>query len=467
MSGGRWLRGLRPRLILAFTALTLVTAAATATATYVHARNLILDKVQVTLGLQVRETLTQLAPMLDHPLDEQGMTEIMEALDPPSSTDAVAVFLGGKVVHNDERLATAIPAELRRAVAGDRRLAWQRYILDGTPYLAVGTVLTGGGGPEPEVYVVSSLREEQAELDSMARMVVLIVGGALLLAVLLAVLSAGQVLRPVRELGRAARRMAGGDLQVRLRPRGNDELAELAATFNTTAATLDRTLRSARRFAADVSHELRTPLATMMAVAEVLEEESARLDDDLAEASRTVGAETRNLARLVEDLMEISRFDAGAATLSLGELDLATAVEACLRTRGWTDAVRTDLSAGVVASVDPRRFEVIVANLVGNALRHGAPPVEIALRREAEEVVITVTDHGPGLPDGLGERIFERFVKGDAARTRDSGHDGGSGLGLALAWENAHLHGGTLIAGRARDGGAEFTLRLPLDGRHA
>lgn len=326
MSGGRWLRGLRPRLIFVFGALALVTAAGTATAAYVTARNVILNTTQVALALQVRETLDRLAPTLDYPLTERSVRAVMTALDPPSSDDGVLLRLGDhvvtnlgeRVITNDDRMTGGLPTGLRRAVAADGRLAWQRFEWYGTPYLAVGTALSppGGDAPALEVFVVADLNAEQEALASIARVAVLIVIGALVLAVLLAVLSAGRVLRPVRELGRAARRMADGDLEVRLRPQGDDELAELAKTFNTTAATLDRTLRSARRFAADVSHELRTPLATMMAVAEVLEDESDRLEGDVAEASRTVGGETRNLARLVEDLMEISRFDAGVAKLS-------------------------------------------------------------------------------------------------------------------------------------------------------
>jgi two-component system sensor histidine kinase MtrB len=220
---------------------------------------------------------------------------------------------------------------------------------------------------------------------------------------------------------------------------------------------------NARRFVADVSHELRTPLAAMTAVTDTLDEEAANLDGDAATAAGLVGAETRRLATLVENLIEITRFDAGRAELHLDdEVDVATAVTATLTARGWTDEVATALPAGVTAVLDRRRLDVIVANLVGNALRHGAPPVTVTAGAEtdpdgAEWIRVTVADHGAGLPPEIAPHVFERFYKADAARARSDG----SGLGLAIALENARLHGGTIEAGNGARGGAAFALRLP------
>ncbi|MFG3391713.1 ATP-binding protein [Streptomyces parvus] len=279
--------------------------------------------------------------------------------------------------------------------------------------------------------------------------------------------------------------MAAGDLGSRVAVRGHDELADLARTFNETADALqasDAELRAqeakARRFVADVSHELRTPLAAMTMVATVLEEDADQLPPDAARAARTVGAETARLSRLVEDLMEISRFDAGAVRLNAFEADLAETVRASLALRGWTDRVTAELPQGVRAVVDRRRVDVIVANLVGNALRHGAPPVTVTLTAPGDDedrvARLEVADHGPGLPPGARERVFDRFYKADEARTRDTSTAGsggeadresggrGSGLGMAIALENARLHGGTIEVGERAGGGAVFTLVLPL-----
>jgi two-component system sensor histidine kinase MtrB len=292
----------------------------------------------------------------------------------------------------------------------------------------------------------------------------------LLLAVITALAFAASqpVLLPVRRLARAAQRMSGGDLSVRIEPRGRDELAQLVTSFNEMASALEekvgeleRMEARARQFAGDVSHELRTPLTAMTAVAGILHEHPG-LTGDAAEAARLVQQEVRHLNRLVEDIIEISRFDAGTAQLVTDETDVANAVAQCLRARDWSD-VRTDVPAGLTARLDRRRFDVILANLVGNALRHGGPPVTVKAEvqpdgRGGRHLAVEVQDHGHGLPPAAVPHIFDRFYKADTARARSEG----SGLGLAIARENARLHGGQIHAGNHPDGGAIFTVSLPL-----
>jgi two-component system sensor histidine kinase MtrB len=195
----------------------------------------------------------------------------------------------------------------------------------------------------------------------------------------------------------------------------------------------------------------------MTAVTDVLDEESEQLPGDAGKAARLVSQETKNLAQLVEDLIEISRFDAGTAALSRDDIDVAAAIRATLRSRGWTEQVTTSLPDGVVARLDPRRLDVIVANLVGNALRHGAAPVAVSLRAAGGQVEVAVSDNGPGLAPDVLAHVFDRFYKADSARSRSDG----AGLGLAIALENARLHGGTLVAGNRSPHGAVFTLRVP------
>jgi two-component system sensor histidine kinase MtrB len=285
--------------------------------------------------------------------------------------------------------------------------------------------------------------------------------------VLLALLAGRGVLRPVRALRQATDRLGAGDLSARARVHGADELADVARTFNGTAATLEhyvgelRRLESeARRFVADVSHELRTPLAAMTAVTDVLDDEAQHLPGDAGRAARLVGEETRKLTRLVEDLIEVSRFDAGTAGLALDDVDVAEAVRATLRARGWADRVVTDLPDGVMARLDPRRLDVVVANLVSNALRHGAPPACVRALARPDSLDIEVSDSGPGLAPDVAPHVFERFYKADTARARSEG----SGLGLAIARENARLHGGDLTAANRSPGGAVFALHLPRPG---
>jgi two-component system sensor histidine kinase MtrB len=277
------------------------------------------------------------------------------------------------------------------------------------------------------------------------------------------------VLLPVRRLAQAAQRMSGGDLSVRIRPQGRDELAQLVTSFNGMASALEDKVDEleqmearARQFVGDVSHELRTPLTAMTAVAGILHEHPG-LTGDAATAAQLVSQEVGHLNRLVEDLIEISRFDAGTAQLVTDETDVANAVGRCLRARGWFD-VCTDVPAGLAARLDRRRFDVVLANLVGNAVRHGGPPVTVKAGiqpdgRGGGQLAVEVRDHGHGLAPAAIPHVFDRFYKADTARARSEG----SGLGLAIAWENARLHGGHIHAGNHPGGGAVFTVGLPLN----
>jgi two-component system sensor histidine kinase MtrB len=263
--------------------------------------------------------------------------------------------------------------------------------------------------------------------------------------------------------------MSGGDLSVRIQPRGRDELAQLVTSFNGMASALEDKVgeleqmeAQARQFAGDVSHELRTPLTAMTAVVDILHEHP-ELTGDAAAAARLVRQEVLHLNRLVEDLIEISRFDAGTAQLVIDETDIANAVGRCLQARGWS-SVCTDVPAGLTARLDRRRFDVVLANLVGNALRHGGPPVTVAAGIQPDgqgggQLAVEVRDRGHGLPPAAIPHVFDRFYKADTARARSEG----SGLGLAIAWENARLHGGHIHAGNHPDGGAVFTVSLPLN----
>jgi two-component system sensor histidine kinase MtrB len=170
---------------------------------------------------------------------------------------------------------------------------------------------------------------------------------------------------------------------------------------------------------------------------------------------------THRLRQLVEHLIEISRFDAGAATLVLDDVLVKEAIAATLSARGWCDQVAVAGPGDLTARLDPRRFDVIVANLTGNALTHGRSPVQIRFashtRDDTPGFELTVTDHGLGIPQDLLGLVFDRFVKADSARSRSAG----SGLGLSIAMANTVLHGGTLRAANSTAGGAVFTLWLP------
>lgn len=460
-------RGLRARLVITFVLVALVSAVASTALAYRESRNAVLRRAQDAIQTDFRTRVSEVAADMDVPPDRNTLTRFAVNVSHGLRDDlVVARYQDLQAVSDTHADQTRVTQELRAAVHSTDRMSFQRVEWGGEPYLVVGTPVTfvDGRSSGIEVFTVASLRAEEEDTAGLLDTVLQGLAPVVVLAAILALLAARTVLRPVADLGRATKNLAAGDLSTRVEVRGQDELAELAVTFNQTADSLQASVAElreqqlrAQRFVADVSHELRTPLAAMTMVSTVLDEDADQLPPDAASAARTVSAETAQLSRLVQDLIEISRFDAKAARLNASETDLADVIRSTLARRGWADKVETDLAQGVRATVDRRRFDVVVANLVGNALRHGAQPVAVVLRATIADVTVEVSDGGPGLPPDSLAHIFDRFYKADTARTRSEG----SGLGTAIALENARLHHGTIEAANRPEGGAVFTLRLP------
>ncbi|MFJ4769136.1 ATP-binding protein [Streptomyces uncialis] len=496
--------GLRTRLVLAFLLVAAVSAGTTATLTYREARNSVVSAAQDTAVASFRDEVEQMQNT-DLPVSREQLKKELQRIarkGKPRPWYVYAEYGTLRISSGTNPESSVITPELRRVTNSRGRLhgSFERVVKDGVPYLTIGMPVVfraGAGGVLPTglaLYAVMPMAEEQTQTEALVSAARAGAMPGLVIALLPALLAASSVLRPVRGLRRAARSMGSGKLDTRIPVRGRDELADLARTFNESAGELERSVTElrraeerARRFASDVSHELRTPLAGMLAVTEVLDEDAERLPPDTARAVRLISAETGKLAVLIEDLMEISRFDARAAELHTDEIDVAETIRRTLQNRHWTgghpERVRTDLPDGIRARLDPRRFDIVVANLVGNALRHGAAPVTVRLRRgtaaDGTPLVVTeVTDSGPGIRPDVLPHIFDRFYKADAARTRSVG----SGLGLAITLENVHLHGGTIRAANRQDvphdphdpygfpepypagsTGAVFTVEIPLD----
>jgi two-component system sensor histidine kinase MtrB len=254
--------------------------------------------------------------------------------------------------------------------------------------------------------------------------------------------------------------------------RGEDDLARLAHSFNEMAASLGQQIqrmeelgRVQRRFVSDVSHELRTPLTTIRMAGEVLHEARFGFDPAVARSAELLAAQVDRFEELLADLLEISRFDAGAAALDAEPVDVRSVVDRVVdlalplaERRG--SELRTRMPpTPCMAEIDPRRVERIVRNLVLNAVEHGeGRPVEITLAADADALAVLVRDHGVGLRPEEVRRVFDRFWRGDPARARTTG---GSGLGLAISQEDAHLHGGRLEVDGRPGVGAAFRLTLP------
>ncbi|MEU5053016.1 ATP-binding protein [Streptomyces sp. NPDC021096] len=473
-------RGLRARLVVAFLLVSALSALTTAALTFREARTAILKRTQDTAVNALRSQVDSQVPDLRFPPRNSDLMKFTQDLGRAGQAQRWIVharYQNGPMVPNNLKgtLDTHLPSGVREKVRSGIA-AFQRVDIDGSPWLVIGLPVAyrDGGGQMSglEVYAQVPLRQDEANVRALVEAAQRGALPAIALAVVPALIAARGVLRPVRELRRATQQITEGELDTRLKVTGRDELADLSRTFNDMAAALEKNVAelrrmeaNSRRFAADVSHELRTPLAAMTAVVDVLDEDAATLDPDTAYAVRLISEETGKLARMVEDLMEISRFDAGAAALHLDEVDVAETVRKTLQARGWQEKVTADLPEDVRARLDPRRIDVVVANLVGNALRHGGEPVSVAVRverpgdPEAEErLLIEIADRGEGIDPEVLPHVFERFFKADAARVRSEG----SGLGLAITAENVRLHDGTVRAANGPEGGAVFTVDLPL-----
>ena len=324
--------------------------------------------------------------------------------------------------------------------------------------------MVGGrqSGP-PDLYFVF----DASPVDTALAQLRLGLATAGLVAVLLALVTAGLmargILRPVAAAGAAARRIAGGDLTTRVPAGGRDELAGLAAELNrmagsleTTMARLEEAQRHNRQFVADVAHELRTPLSALVAEASLIEPDLASLPPDARRAGELLIGDVRRMRTLVDDLLEVSRFDAEVEQAAIEEVDLGRVVSAVVAAR-LPGAAVTVPAAPVMATTDPRRLERILANLLDNAREHAPDaPVEASLVPIRGGAVITVADRGPGVRADAQPHLFERFYKADASR-----RGGSSGLGLAIAAEHAALIGATLRVRSRPGGGLVFTLTVP------
>ncbi|MFE9926151.1 sensor histidine kinase [Streptomyces sp. NPDC005774] len=263
----------------------------------------------------------------------------------------------------------------------------------------------------------------------------------------------GRALRPVAGIREEmAAITASEDLTRRVpEPGTHDEIARLARTTNETLAALETSVERQRRFVADASHELRSPIASLRTQLEV-----AAAHPDLLDLDGAV-QDTVRLQHLAADLLLLARLDAGERPVD-ARVDLAALAreEAAGRT-----GVTVDAESAESAEVAGSRGQLgrVLGNLLDNGRRHARETVSVSVRREGDRVVLAVADDGDGVAEADRERIFERFVRLDAARSRD---DGGAGLGLAIARDVAVRHGGTLTAGAAPSGGALFELRLPL-----
>jgi two-component system sensor histidine kinase MtrB len=444
--------GLRRRLTIAFMLAVGVSAAALAAGSYLVVRhNLRADSVD-TAERQARQNLAIVPTYI-----QDGPTALLEAYQRGGGDFQTAGINRGRPFSSTFQVnLRQVPADVR-ALVKNGELAYARRTVAGTHYLVVG----GSAGPETELYYFFSEEDLRHELAQLRTILLAGVGILMLVAAFVGALLARSTLLPVARASDAARSLAEGLLETRLPVEGRDEFGVWAQSFNEMAAALEAKISALsaaqareRRFTADVAHELRTPLTALVGEASLLAEHIESMPPESRRPAELLIADVGRLRRLVEDLMEISRFDAARESVQAESVDLGSLAQAAVRARGWDGQVRLE-AEDVVVSSDPRRLEGIVANLVGNALDHGGDEVSVRVGRDDDGAFVEVADDGPGIAPEHLPHLFERFYKADVARS-----GAGTGLGLAIAQENARLLGGRIEVWSEVGKGTRFTLRL-------
>ncbi|CAN2213413.1 BaeS Signal transduction histidine kinase [Candidatus Nanopelagicaceae bacterium] len=374
-------------------------------------------------------------------------------------------------------LGESIPANVRAAILKNSDLQYEYGTLRYASSQRVESLFVGNridipGAGRYEMYVVFSL-SDQASTMNLIQNSLLVTGFALIfLIALITWLVVRQVVRPVREAASVAKQFTQGAFDLRVPVDSKDELATLAVSFNDMAASIEQQIsrlenlsRVQQRFVSDVSHELRTPLTTLRMASEVIYNHRTTFEAPVARSAELLVAQLDRFERLLEDLLEVSRFDAEVAVLEPVEFDLIVLIKRCVSDLGIdsdekTSGVSTKSDNSVVTvRADMRRVERIMRNLLSNALDHcDGTPIEIRIASTDTDVAVAVRDFGSGLDESSLIRVFDRFWRADPSRARVRG---GTGLGLSIALEDARLHNGELDAWGRPGKGAHFVLTLP------
>lgn len=450
---------LRRRLMIAFALVAGLSAAALAVASYFIVRETRLDDSVSSALEQSRFNIVLANETLGDNPTPAKVDELLAQYERRGGFETVGAVNGREFSSTVSLGLDQVPDELKALVA-QGQLAYERVDVSGTRYVVVGGRVDRANAQLYYFYSEEALWSDLGDLRNilLAGLAVLAVLGALVGTIL-----ARRLLAPVGRASVAAHSLAEGLLETRLPVESKDEFGAWAASFNEMADALEAKIRALseaqareRRFTSDVSHELRTPLTALVAEASLLGEQLDRMPPDARRPAELLVNDVARLRDLVEDLMEISRLDAGEAQVREERVDLGSLVETTVRSRRWDDRVRIEADDVVLRS-DHRRLERIVANLVGNALEHGGRDVTVRVARDGVGPFVEVSDRGAGIPPDRLPHVFERFYKADSARAGP-----GSGLGLAIALENARLLDGDIDVWSEIGQGTRFTLRLPV-----
>jgi len=449
--------GLRARITLAFAIGALLLSALLSATTWALTRENLLDQREESATVVVYQN----AGIVQQQVRDTDAQTLLGSLPTPLGGRPI-LFNGDEYVSlTPEFGQDALPGELRDIVVGGQP-SRMRFRLRGEMQLAIGIPI-----PSEQVayFEIVSLNDVE---DTLSALGVSLLGASLVTTLAGAALgwwASRRALRPLSGVSSAATALAAGRLDTRLEPSEDPDLRSITASFNDMAQALQDRIERDARFASDVSHELRSPLMTLAASIEVMNNQREDLPERARAALDLMVGDIDRFQQLVEDLLEISRFDAGVVRLELEEVHLAELVMQAVSHSTDADVpVELDAElAGVVVNADKRRIVRVIANLLDNAAKYGGGATGVSLRQAEDGVQIAVEDRGEGVPEQDRELIFDRFNRGSVAGRRGSSE--GVGLGLALVAEHVNLHGGRVWVEPRGNGqaGARFVVQLPVE----
>ncbi|QPZ37302.1 MtrAB system histidine kinase MtrB [Paramicrobacterium chengjingii] len=487
-----WRRSLRFRTVSITVGLTLVAVLASGVYMSISVRNdlfssrlsQVLDDSGRTMSSVQR--LFESADINDRVAITTVMNTVRNQLAATSSSQLIAGYRAPGQEYNpyapqgfrsSELAGGVLTPDLRNVVQdGIGEQWWQSVTLKGAsgevPGVIVGQLVDVPGAGQYEFYIAFDLSDSERTLQFLQQ-TMLIVGFALLLLVgAVAWVVVRLVVEPITIAAETSQRLADGDLGVRIRETGADELATLARSFNGMADSLQQRIRELadlslvqQRFVSDVSHELRTPLTTIRLADDVIYDQRHSFAPATTRTAELLHTQVERFELLLDDLLEISRYDAGSVQLELEPTNLATLAQDCidgmeaLAAERGTDIRLVAPGGHNQVEMDPRRIRRIVRNLIGNAIEHGeGGPIVVTVDSNADAVALTVRDYGLGMSEADAEHVFDRFWRADPSRRRTIG---GTGLGLAISTEDASLHGGEIDVWSRPAAGSNFRLTLP------
>ena len=446
---------LRSRVTLLFLMTGLVAALLLSGASYLTARTYLLQRREEIVERQAFNNAQLIRTQLRTRRSEAF--ELISGIRTESNGFAILhvspedLYFSQDILHTQTLLPPELVASTLQGITSR-----QRFSIDGEPFIAVGVSINEINAQYFEAFPLTDEERTLTIIGSTLLLGIVVVGS---LSSLVGLWVSRRLMRPLERVSEAASEIAEGGLDTRLEQENDPDLSRLVSSFNDMADAVQARIEREVRFASDVSHELRSPITALAAAVEVLDARRADLSDRTQQALDVVVSQIRRFDQMVLDLLELSRLDAGISEINQEEIDIVPFIRR-IASRYGVDDIRVIVSQGSDSfiKIDKRRFERIMANLLENARLHGGGVslVEIENQRDGSTRV-SVEDSGPGVAQSERVRIFERFARGSAGRSRA----GGTGLGLALVAEHARAHGGSAWVEDATSGGARFVIEFP------